>query len=200
MAERRNNRPSSVDPAGEFPFGASDYVLHLLAAIHQFRDSALDSRLKALGLNVGRYRVLGVLNRFGACTMTELSHFTAIDRTTLTRIADQLVVNTQVERQTTAKDRRQVLLALTPPGREVYLKALRLVFEYNRRILENIPEDAHRATARVLKQVVENLAPDDLARDSIIHFSREALSVAPRASAKAAAAAPSPHRAPKSAS
>lgn len=176
MADRAKTRPSSVDPEGEFPFAASDYVLHLLAAIHQFRDTALDSHLKALGLNIGRYRVLGVLNRFGACTMTELSHFTAVDRTTLTRIADQLVAKGHAERKTTAKDRRQVLLELTKHGREVYLKALCLVFDFNRRILEGIPDDAYRATARTLKQVVENLAPDAMARDSIILFSREALS------------------------
>ena len=174
MTVRRKTRSTSVDPEGEFPFAASDYVLHLLAAIHQFRDSALDTRLKILGLNVGRYRVLGVLNRFGACTMTELSHFTAIDRTTLTRIADQLVGAEQVERRTTTRDRRQVLLDLTPPGRDVYLEALGVVFEFNRRILDGIPEDAHRAAARTLKQVVENLAPDPIARDSIIHFSRAA--------------------------
>lgn len=178
MSQRPSERPQSIDPEGEFPFAAADYVLHLLAAIHQFRDSALDARLKVLGLNVGRYRVLGVLNRFGACTMTELSHFTAIDRTTLTRIADQLVAQGQVERKTTAKDRRQVLLELTKPGRSVYLKALGMVFELNRRILDGIPESAHRATARTLKQVVENLAPDAQARDSIIHFSREALAEA----------------------
>ena len=175
MPNRRSQRPTSVDPLGEFPFAASDYVLHLLAAIHQFRDSALDARLKALGLNVGRYRVLGVLNRFGACTMTELSHFTAIDRTTLTRIADQLVAERRVQRKSTARDRRQVLLELTQEGLEVYGAALARVFELNRRILQDIPEDAHRATARMLKQVVENLVPDPLARDSIIHFSREAL-------------------------
>lgn len=174
MTDRRSTRPTSVDPEGEFPFAASDYVLHLLAAIHQFRDSALDARLKGLGLNVGRYRVLGVLNRFGACTMTEMSQFTAIDRTTLTRIADQLVAAEMVERQTTPRDRRQVLLALTARGREVYRTALGQVFDFNRRILHGIPEDSHRAAARTLKQIVENLAPDALARDSIINFSREA--------------------------
>jgi MarR family transcriptional regulator for hemolysin len=179
MTDRRSNRPTSIDPEGEFPFAPSDYVLHLLAAIHQFRDSALDARLKVLGLNVGRYRVLGVLNRFGACTMTELSHFTAIDRTTLTRVADQLVATGQVERRTTVKDRRQVLLDLTAQGRQAYLKALSLVFEFNRRILEGIPEEAHRATARTLKQVVENLAPDPTARDSIIQFSRGPRTEAP---------------------
>ncbi len=176
MAERRKPRPTSIDPEGEFPFAPSDYVLHLLAAIHQFRDAELDGRLKPLGLNVGRYRVLGVLNRFGACTMTELSHFTAIDRTTLTRIADQLVAHDHAERKAAAKDRRQVLLELTKAGREVYLAALGLVFDFNRSILASIPDAAHRATARTLKQMVENLAPDAVARDSIIHFSREALS------------------------
>ena len=40
---QRADRPSSIDPEGEFPFAAADYVLHLLAAIHQFRDSALDA-------------------------------------------------------------------------------------------------------------------------------------------------------------
>lgn len=197
MAERRSSRPVSVDPEGEFPFAPSDYVLHLLAAIHQFRDSGLDGRLKALGLNVGRYRVMGVLNRFGACTMTELSHFTAVDRTTLTRIADQLVARGQVERKTTARDRRQVLLELTPAGREVYLAALAIVFAFNRKILGGIPEAAHRATARTLKQVVENLAPDAVARDSIIHFSREALPDAPHPGAKAKPPGPAPRSAPK---
>ena len=170
----RDSQPSSVDPEGEFPFAPADYVLHLLAAIHQFRDAALDARLKGLELNVGRYRVLGVLNRFGACTMTELSHFTAVDRTTLTRIADQLVATKQVERRTTPRDRRQVLLDLTRDGRDIYLDALSLVFDLNRRILAGVPEQAHRAAARTLKLVVGNLAPDALARDSIIHFSREA--------------------------
>ena len=200
MTDRRNARPTSVDPEGEFPFAPSDYVLHLLAAIHQFRDSALDARLKGLGLNVGRYRVLGVLNRFGACTMTELSHFTAIDRTTLTRIADQLVAAGQVERQTSARDRRQVLLDLTPPGLAIYLKALAIVFEFNGRILDGIPDDAHRATARTLKRVVENLAPDTLARESIIHFSREASVPAPRPSEPARPSAPPPRRGRKPAS
>jgi len=200
MAHRGSARPTSVDPKGEFPFAPSDYVLHLLAAIHQFRDTALDSRLKVIGLNVGRYRVLGVLNRFGACTMTELSHFTAMDRTTLTRIADQLVAAGRVERQSSARDRRQVLLDLTAPGRTIYLKALAMVFELNGRILAGIPNDAHRATARTLKRVVENLAPDALARDSIIYFSREALVPGARPSEPATPAAPSPRRARKPAS
>src|SRR6201999_2536378 len=82
---------ASYDPADEFPFAVDDYLLHLVVAIYQFRDSRLDQVLRPLGLNVSRYRVLSVLERFGASTMTELASFTAMERTTLTRIADQLV-------------------------------------------------------------------------------------------------------------
>ena len=175
MSKASTTRRVSVDPREEFPFAVDDYVLHLLAAIHQFRDSTLDNALRGLGLNVGRYRVLGVLNRFGACTMTELSHFTAIDRTTLTRIADHLVAARWAERRGEARDRRQVLLELTDAGRETYHRALALVFELNGRLLESVPEEEARGAARVLIRVVENLAPNRAARDSIIYFSREAL-------------------------
>src|SRR5437868_5476304 len=124
MSKSQPNRRASVDPTDEFPFAVDDYVLHLLAAIHQFRDSKLDAALREFGLNVGRYRMLGVLNRFGSSTMTELANFTAMQRTTLTRIADHLVAQGWVERRGEARDRRQVLLELTDAGRETYRKAL----------------------------------------------------------------------------
>lgn len=168
-------RRVSVDPTEEFPFAVDDYVLHLLAAIHQFRDSNLDNALRSLGLNVGRYRVLGVLNRFGLSTMTELANFTAMQRTTLTRIADHLVAAGWVERRGEARDRRQVLLELTETGRKTYLRAVSIVFELNNRLLASVPEADARGAARVLVRVVENLAPNPAARDSIIYFSREAL-------------------------
>jgi DNA-binding MarR family transcriptional regulator len=175
MSKAQPTRRGSVDPAAEFPFAVDDYVLHLLAAIHQFRDSNLDKALRGLSLNVGRYRMLGVLNRFGASTMTELANFTAMQRTTLTRIADHLVARGWVERRGEARDRRQVLLELTDAGRATYRKALAIVFDLNGKLLDTVPEEDARGAARVLIRVVENLAPNRAARDSIIHFSREAL-------------------------
>jgi DNA-binding MarR family transcriptional regulator len=160
---------------GEFPFGLTDYVPHLVAAIAQFRDTALDGVLRELGLNVGRYRVLGVLVRFDICTMTELATFTAIDRTTLTRIADHLVADGFAERRSDGHDRRQVKLELTAPGRKLHGEALQLVFGLNERLMEAVEEAESRATARVLQKIVRALAPTEVAEKSIIHFSREGL-------------------------
>ena len=162
-----------MDPTGEFPFAADDYLLHLLAAIHQFRDSALDNALRPLDLNVGRYRVMGVLNRFGDCTMNEIAAFSAVERTTLTRISDQLVAAAHVERKENPKDRRHVVLALTDSGKQAYEAALIVVLNFNSRLVKGVPEKASRAAARVLKTVIANVAPTPAARDSIIHFSRD---------------------------
>ena len=174
MAASRKIRTGSIDPTGEFPLAADDYVLHLLVAIHQLRDSTLDGRLRSIGLNVGRYRLLGVLNRLGACSMTEVANFTAIDRTTLTRIADQLVSAGLVERKADAKDRRQVLLEMTEAGLDCYAEAVTVVRNLNGKLLEDIPEDSRRATARVLRHLVEQLAPSAAARDGLLRVSREA--------------------------
>jgi DNA-binding MarR family transcriptional regulator len=175
LETRPPRRRGSADPQGEFPFAVTDYVPHLIAAINQFRDSTLDAALRKVGLNVGRYRVLGVLSRFGLCSMTELAHFTAIDRTTLTRIADHLVAGRLVERRSDAKDRRQVRLELTAEGVQLHRKGLHLVFDLNSRLLDSVPDEAARSAARVLQEIVRQLAPSRTARDSIIHYNREAL-------------------------
>jgi DNA-binding MarR family transcriptional regulator len=166
---------ASIDPTEEFPFAVDDYVLHLVVAIYQFRDSRMDGALRTLGLNVSRYRVLGVLERFGASTMTELANFTAMQRTTLTRVADQLVAAGWVERSAEARDRRHVVLDLTDLGRETHGRAMGLVLNLNKRLMDSVPEHERRSAARVLMQIVDNLAPNRLARNGIIHFSREGL-------------------------
>jgi len=168
----------SPDPAAEFPFAVEDYLPHLVVAIYQFRDSRMDAALRTVGLNVSRYRVLGVLDRFGATSMTELANFTAMERTTLTRIADHLVAEGLIERASEGRDRRQVLLSLTEKGADTYSQGLAIVLELNRDLMRGVPEGSKRAAAHVLQQLLENLAPNDLAREGILRFSREGLEAA----------------------
>jgi len=98
-----------------------------------------------------------------------------VDRTTLTRVADQLVAAGWAERLSEAKDRRQVLLQFTAAGREVFAKAVAILVDVNAHLVDGVPEETRRATAKVLMQVVENMAPSRLVRNGIINFSREGL-------------------------
>jgi DNA-binding MarR family transcriptional regulator len=167
------DRPSVVpDPEGEFPFRPEDYALHLASAIALIRDSALEAALRPIGLNPGRYRVLGALARFGTMTMTEVAGFTMLDRTTLTRIADHLVADGHVERIAAPKDRRQVLLEITEAGRECYRAALPAVFAYNRSLLKGLDAGEIRASARTLKLLTANLAANPTIRSFLLDFAR----------------------------
>ncbi len=162
--------PYKPDPRGEFPQTPVDFAMHLCSSMALMRETALDHGLKPMGLSISRYRVLGVLVWFGSCRMTDVANLTAMDRTSLTRIADHLVRSGLVQRTANAKDRRQVYLDITEAGREAYRAALSVVLAYNAKILDGIPESIQREAARTLKIMAANLAPNAAARDGIIHY------------------------------
>jgi DNA-binding MarR family transcriptional regulator len=162
--------PYAADPKREFALTPVDFVMHLTSSMALLRDSALDHGLKPLGLSVSRYRVLGVLARFGASRMTDVANLTAMDRTSLTRVADNLVKAGLAVRTASAKDRRHVFLEITEAGRETHRAAVAVVLGYNARLLADVPEPVKRQAARTLTRMAANLAPNAAARDGIVHF------------------------------
>jgi DNA-binding MarR family transcriptional regulator len=165
---------NSVDPAGEFPFAPEDYVLHLLTSLATFREAALDNALKNLGLTMARFRALSVLVRCGDCTMTELAGFTAVDRTTLTRIADQLVAAGFAERVETPKDRRQVVMRITEEGAARYRAGALQIRVHNAAVTEGLPPAAMRGLSRSLVRILENATPSEALRAAVIRYRRDA--------------------------
>jgi DNA-binding MarR family transcriptional regulator len=160
MTEPAKPNPRYTDPTGEFPFDVTSYMFHLLAVLARHRDAEIDRALKAFNLNTTRHRAMNVIARLQPCTMRELSDFSAVDRTTMTRTVDQLVAAGLIDRTTPANDRRQVLLTLTEDGRQAYRQALRVVHDLNRRIVRELPEDVLRTVARAKQGMIANLVDD----------------------------------------
>ena len=145
------------DPKGQFPFDVPGYAFHLLVAISRIRDSQLEKMLKPIGVNVARHRALTIILRFGPCTMSELADFSSVDRTTLTRTVDQLVAEGYVNRRAAPKDRRQVLLTITPAGEAVAASARTIVARHNAQALEGVPDHLLRCMVEVERMIVANL-------------------------------------------
>jgi DNA-binding MarR family transcriptional regulator len=153
-------RRATDDPRGEFPLDVTTYVFHLFAVISRHRESQLDERLRPLGLNLIRHRALSVISRLEPCTMSELADFTAVDRTTLTRTVDQLVEAALVVRATPKEDRRQVILTLTPAGRETCTQSLNAIYDHSCGLLEGMAEAQQRAVGRAFEHVVARMIDD----------------------------------------
>ena len=162
--------PNAPDPRGEFPSNVTDYLFYLLVAISRLRDTQLEPGLQLLGLGLVRYRVLAVIGRVGACTMSELATFSSIDRTTLTRAVDQLLESDLVERLKSERDRRVVRVAITPEGEALRARAEAFVSQHGHYLLADIPEDMQRQFARLERALVSRLAPDAASARSILDF------------------------------
>jgi len=156
----KRHRPDRLDPAGEFPLDATAYIFHLFSVTSRHREAKIDELLRQLDLNLPRYIALGMIARFEPCSMTHLAGYSAVDRTTLTRMTDQLVRASLVERTTPPTDRRQVLLSITETGRRVLEAARKLVDGLNGALVRNLPDADQRAIARGFERIVANLTND----------------------------------------
>jgi len=136
------------------------HLLHLLASAATYRDRELDRRFEPLGLTVEKYRAMLAIARFTDCTMTELSQFTFIDRTTLTRMIDQLVARGWVTRGHAPRDRRHVVLALTPEGLAVGTQAVDVLTAANVEAVAGASPDQVETVIQTLQVVLRNLIPD----------------------------------------
>jgi DNA-binding MarR family transcriptional regulator len=167
-------KPSAApdESAGEFPYPVTTYLFHLFTTIGRLRDARLDKALRPLGLNVSRHRAIAVIALIEPCTMSELAELSAIDRTTMTRIVDQLVARGLAERAGSSADRRQVVMRLTETGRATYRKALRAIEGVNRVALADLPEEALRAMALTQQAILQNLAPDAERARRLLAFRR----------------------------
>jgi DNA-binding MarR family transcriptional regulator len=158
------------DPAGEFPFNPVDYLFHLQGAVGRLRDAQIEPGLNLLDLNVARYRVLTVIGRLGACTMSELAMLSAVDRTTLTRAIDQLIEANLVQRQRDTTDRRKVVVVLSAEGDALRRRADAFVCNHGRYLLEGVGEGTMREFIRLAQMLVARLAPDAAAARAILAF------------------------------
>jgi DNA-binding MarR family transcriptional regulator len=165
-------QPNSVDPEGEFAMGVPEHLFYLLFQTAHRRDLRLGERLAKVGVTVPRWRTLAVVRRLVECSMSELALLTGIDRTTLTRSVDQLVISGVVERRTPANDRRRVVLGLTSAGHELYAKCVDAMMGLNSEVIEAIPEKMRRDVVRGLETVLVRLMHDPQESDAIRRFTK----------------------------
>ena len=153
----------NVDPTGEFPTSTAAYFFYLMNQVARRRDLQDERRLAPTGLNPQQVRNLAIIRRIESCSMSDLAHFSAADRTTLTRMVDQLVADGLVERWSSPKDRRRVNLSLTDRGEAVYIQAAAVLVKGNEAALASLDDQVVRAATRLLREILENLVEDPTA-------------------------------------
>lgn len=122
--------------------------------VHQLLSERVDGALRPLDLSFARYEILMVLSfsRRGAMPMARLGSLLQVHPTSVTSAVERLERDDLVRRSRSDQDRRVVLCALTPAGRE---RADRATAVLNRDVFEMPGLDA--ATVRQLTALLSRV-------------------------------------------
>ena len=104
-----------------------------------------------------------MIDTMGPQPQAEVARRLLVTAPVVTRLAGALADAALVERKTNPKDRRTVLLALTPTGRRRARAMRRDLLEAAHELLEPIPEE-RRASVRTALEELQVLLPEHSAR------------------------------------
>jgi len=104
-------------------------------------------------LTYQQYNVLRMVDTMGPQAQAEVARRLLVTAPVVTRLAATLADAGLVERRPDPKDRRAVLLALTPTGRRRARAMRRDLLQAAHELLEPIPDDRRQAVATALEEL-----------------------------------------------
>lgn len=102
------------------------------------------------GLTLTQCHVIVEIGRKTHMSVNELAELLDLDKSTVSRVVEQLVNNNLLLRETHTKDRRFVTLDLTPDGKELFQSTEQRMEGYYAGVLDCLPESKRQ-------QVIESL-------------------------------------------
>lgn len=116
----------------------------------------MNEQLVRIGLYHSQWVIVYYLKQFGPSTLVEISHYIDVEKPTISRTVDRLEKSQLIEK-IPSKDRRKRLIQLTEQGNQVYVEAKKLVDEFEKKLIEGIPEGDMVTTFRTMQLLKEKL-------------------------------------------
>ena len=143
----------------EDPF-VGDYLPALLARASQLISGEFHRIVRAKGLSVAEWRVLGSLAGSPPISISRLSQVSVTKQPTVTRLIDRMEERGQVRRIAHETDRRVTLVAITASGMRQVSSLIRQAREHERRVLEPFGLQRAEDLKRTLKEMITQHAHD----------------------------------------
>lgn len=144
--------PAPAAPGADRGF-VHDYLLYLLARASMQASAQFHAIVKARGLSVLEWRVLGRLES-GPTTVSTLAEMALSQQPTLTKVLDRMAKEGLVVRLEDAADRRRVRVRLTPKGRALAAELVPLARAHEARVLAGYAPREAAALKRALKTLI----------------------------------------------
>lgn len=162
-------------------------VLGRLSRVTRIAERELKALFSEFGLERGEFDVLATLRRAGAdggMTAGDLARSSMVTSGAVTNRLDRLVAKGHVTRDVDPANRRSVIVALTPAGRDLIDRAVTAHLENERRILAALDRDQRDGLAATLRTLLISLG--DAAGDEPGVAAHDEVGAATRDEARAA--------------
>ena len=103
------------------------------------------------------FGILYQLHQQKELSQSDIIKLTLRDKTTITRRIDKLVKQGLVERLVYEQDRRSVYLQLSAQGKKTLPKLISQVQEFQREVMNDIPEQDIQTTLKTLQTIINKL-------------------------------------------
>ncbi|HEX7006145.1 MAG TPA: MarR family winged helix-turn-helix transcriptional regulator [Alphaproteobacteria bacterium] len=116
---------------------------------------------KRFGVNVTEWRALGSLALYAPMTANDICLLTRTDKAPISRAIARLIAAGMVRRETDPSDKRRILLALTPKGRQTHDRILPIALEREAKLLSVLTPEEVEQFRRILKKLRRQAATID---------------------------------------
>jgi DNA-binding MarR family transcriptional regulator len=130
-----------------------DQLAYLIASVNRHLEEELAEQLRAEGMPIEQMRILTALADGVGLPMGDLATIVLVEGPTLTKIVDRMVTNSLVYRSPDAKDRRRILIFMTPRGKATYERIRGIAADQQSRLLERLQGQQYEQ----LKGLLESL-------------------------------------------
>jgi len=118
------------------------------------------SRMKSFfviqGLSLEEFMVLDELEESGPCVMRDIATALSIPPSTATGIVDRLVERQYVRRAHSDRDRRRVVVELTPEGRRIHGRFREKALAQLEESVRHLTNEDLRALLEIVRKIMEN--------------------------------------------
>ncbi|MFC5586721.1 MarR family winged helix-turn-helix transcriptional regulator [Nitratireductor kimnyeongensis] len=155
MDERVDNKSERLETLGHL--GLQQFAPYLMNRIMGRYNSTLRNDLRDQGLTVPQARALAVLSVGDGMSINELSVYTVIEQSTMSRTLDALEMQGLVRREACQDDSRTRNIFLTDKGREEFNRAWPSMHQAFADMFKNIDEAEYAAFVGTLQKILGNI-------------------------------------------
>ena len=130
-----------------------DQLAYLIASVNRRLEEELAEKLRAEGIPIEQMRILTALADGAGLPMGDLASIVLVEGPTLTKIVDRMVTNSLVYRSPDVKDRRRILIFMTPRGKATHERIQRIAADQQSRLQERLQGQQYEQ----LKNLLESL-------------------------------------------